>query len=325
MNQKQTIPLIIILIMIISIVSATSLTGKAVTITGKAISGFSSFVDFVKSKISGRSTSGNFNLNISVPNSPPQIVYVGTISDQSITEGGEKGVEVNFIVYDQDGYETITEANASYINSTGFQRYNPTCQKTNNVGAKQQNFTCIVGIWYYDNSGIWTITINAKDHLNTSATNTTTNFTILQTLGMVTSPETLTWATLTSGDKNKTAIQNIQINNTANTQVFSGNISINASNIVGDTYSSYALYAGNFSVGIINQTNTSSCTDASSTKLERFIYKPITGANLSVGNISVGDGRAQTKIYVCLREIGQEIIEQNYTTTGEGPWIIKIQ
>lgn len=301
------------------------ITGKVVTITGGAISGFSSFVDFVKSKISGRSTTNSFNLNISVPNSQPQVEWVATISDQSITEGGRKSVDISFIVYDQDGYTTITSANASIRNATGGERRNQTCQKTNSIGTKEQNFTCEIGIWYFDNPGIWNITIIALDHLNASGTNQTTSLTLLETTGMVTSPATISWATLAPGNTNKTPQQNLQINNTANKEIKAGNVSINATNLVGDTYSSYALYVSNFSVGIINATNTSACGETTSTKLERYVYKSIEGANLSVGNYSVGDGRGQANIYLCLRYVGQEIVAQNYTTTGEGQWIVKIQ
>ncbi|MEK6919253.1 MAG: hypothetical protein AABW73_04425 [Nanoarchaeota archaeon] len=327
-----TLATILIMILVtqkINLVSAQNsnsvITGKAVTITGKAISGFSSFVDFVKSKISGRASSQSFNINISVPNTQPRVNFVATISDQSVTEAGQKTVAISFIVYDQDGYETINGANATITNSTGSIRYNQTCQKTNTIGTKEQNFTCGIGIWYFDNAGVWTITITATDQGNLEGTNSTTNFTILQTLGITTSPETITWATLTAGDKNKTAIQHIQINNTANTAVSAGNVSINATNLVGDTYSSYSIYAGNFSVAIHNTTNTSSCAQATSTRLVHYNYTTISGANLSVGNVSINDGRGQTKMYVCIRELGIEILEQNYTTSGEGPWIIKVQ
>ena len=160
----------------------TKITGRAsASITGKAISGFSSFIDFVKSKISGKSTTQNMNINITVLalNTPPRIVYVMTVPDQTINEGGEKIISLNFIVHDDDGYQTITSANATINNGTGMTRQNNTCQKTNSIGLTEQNYTCTVGIWYYDNAGIWNITIGAGDQTEKTAINGTTTLQIL--------------------------------------------------------------------------------------------------------------------------------------------------
>ena len=94
MRQELYLSMVISVILIISIVTASSsITGKTVSITGKAISGFSSFIDFVKSKISGKASNvQNLNLNITVlsAETPPQIIYVTTITDQSVAEGTEK-------------------------------------------------------------------------------------------------------------------------------------------------------------------------------------------------------------------------------------------
>ena len=62
-KKELYLSLIMMTILLISIVSASTITGKAIS---GAINGFSSFIDFVKSKISGRSTTQNINRHTNI-------------------------------------------------------------------------------------------------------------------------------------------------------------------------------------------------------------------------------------------------------------------
>ncbi len=317
-GERGAVLIIVLLLVSITIASATN-----AGITGKVVSGWSSFVDFVKSKLSGKAASQTLNLNISVPNTAPQVTFVSTIGSQSVLEASVRNVEFNFLVFDQDDYGDVASANATFTNITGSARFNSSCLKTNASGAKYQNFSCTIGMWYFDNSGAWNVTVIAKDNANNTAANGTNNFTLLQTTALVTSPETITWAAISQNSTNKTSSNYLQLNNTANTAVADGNISVNATDLVGETYSAYALYAGNFSIGITQ--GNSSCNATTSTSMVKSIYSNISSALLPYGNLSKADGEGQENLYLCLRRAGSELFAQNYSTAGQGAWTIKIQ
>ena len=318
-KERGIVIFLSVLLLLVLVSASVSSSG----ITGKAINGFSSFIDFVKSRLSGGATTQGVQLNISIPNSAPIVTFVSTIASQSIVEATEKAVTFSFIVYDQDGNGTIVGANATFRNYTSNLRYNSTCQKTNVLSPKEQNFSCTVGVWYFDNPGMWNVSVVAVDTQGSTGVNSTTNFTILETLGFVTSPETLTWESLVIGYANRTALESLQLNNTANVAVGVGNVSINSTNLVGETFSSYALYAANFSLGLVGEGN-SSCNATTSNSMIRSSYVNITGAFLPYGNLSVG-GQAKENIYACIRLVGPELYQQNYSTAGEGAWTIRIQ
>ncbi|MBS3074018.1 hypothetical protein J4447_01030 [Candidatus Pacearchaeota archaeon] len=305
-------------------VQSAGVTGNAAAgITGKVVSGFSSFIDFMKSKLSGKATSQSVNLNITVPNTAPQVTFVSTIASQSVLEASVRNTEFNFLVFDQDDYEDIASANATFANITGNMRFNSSCLKTNTFGAKYQNFSCTIGLWYFDNSGVWNVTVIAKDNSSNTAVNGTTNFALLQTAAVVTSPATITWAAIAPNNTNKTASNFLQLNNTANTAIGDGNISINATDLVGETYSAYALYAGNFSIGITS--GNASCNATTSTSMRKSSYTNISSALLPYGNLSRANGEGQEEMYLCMRYAGSELFAQNYSTAGQGAWTIRVQ
>ncbi len=308
---------IILMLLLITLVSASSST-----LTGKVVSGFSSFIDFVKSKLSGKATTQSVNINITVPNTDPKVTYVASVTNQIITEGGEKGVGLSFIVYDHDGYENIEGANATITNITGGIRQNLTCKKMDSLSAKEQNFSCTVDIWYFDNPGQWNITIKAKDLGGGQGINDTTSFVLLETTAMSTTPTTITWPILQVNSVNKTATDNLQIDNLGNRGIGLGNISVNTTNLVGETYSTYSIYAGNISIGTIQ--GNASCNQTTSNLMTRYSYVNITEAILPYGNRTAGGGQGIENLYFCIRKVGIELFMQNYSTAGEGAWTIKI-
>ena len=106
------------------------------------------------------------------------------------------------------------------------------------------------------------------------------------------------------------------MNNTGNIDKW---LEVNSTNLVGEQYPSFKLYAGNFSV---NTTN--ACEGIG---MSWYSYVNITIAILPAGNFSLNYGNetsGQEQLYYCLEEAGTELEAQAYSTATEGAWTIKI-
>ncbi len=279
--------------------------------------------DTVKFNVSG---AGRYTLN-----SPPRVSEVYSILTPTPNEAGIRNVQFYFLVNDTNGYGDVLGANATFTNGTA-NRTNSSCIKLNNVGIDTQNFSCTIGMWYFDNPGQWNITIWANDTSNTQGINSTTSFTYGTLTAFVIQPNStaggtaFNFATINPGETNKTPTNNpMTLNNTGNVQINSGEIRVNATNLEGETNAAYKLYANNFTIGI----NTGGsppveCGGTGSTRLTDSTYTAITGAILPTGNLSVGGGIGQEQLYICLNRAGNEITQQAYSTAQRGAWTIVI-
>ncbi|MEK6919258.1 MAG: hypothetical protein AABW73_04450 [Nanoarchaeota archaeon] len=330
--KKGGVTKIIPMILVSSIILLSLLT---------IVSSQTSFWESIKAGITGRATSGTFNLNISVGNSPPNITYVSTISAQDITEAGQTRVTFYFTANDSDGYQNIdttsAKANFTFINATGLiaTGKNDSCVSLGNIDSKTINFTCTISLWYFNPSGTnaWNITAYVQDSSSASGQNTTTKFTLNPTPAFVIYPAAFTFGSLSGGSTNTTSNNDpLTMNNTGNYAFgqLTQNISVNATNLVGETNSAYALYGGNFTVGVSTGGSPPvECGDSSASGFlvtQRFVNQTL--ASLPYGNLSIGSGTAQEQLYVCLARAGNEISSQAYSTNGpnsNGAWQIKTQ
>ncbi|MEK6919250.1 MAG: LamG-like jellyroll fold domain-containing protein [Nanoarchaeota archaeon] len=277
--------------------------------------------------------SGEGLYNLSDTNVGPSISFVSNISPQTITEAGVTKATFNFTVNDVNGYADVIIVKANFTNGT-ILRSNETCEASGIINSTARNYNCTIGIWYFDSAGTWNVTVYARDSVSNIAQNTTTSFSLAQTAAFIIYPNgttggtSFTFSGINPGETNKTPTNNpLTLNNTGNQPINSG-ISINATNLVGETNNLYSLYAGNFTVGI----NTGGsplleCGGTGSSRMTRSVYTEIIGATLPVGNLSAGGGAAQEQLYICLTKAGNEISEQAYSTTGPsstGAWTIKI-
>jgi len=301
------------------------------------VSSSSSIWDSIRAGITGKATSNTFNLNISVGNSPPNItaVYIGT--SFSPLEYSQRMVTFYFTANDSNGYQNIDatsgKANFTFYNSTTtVLRANSSCLSLGNIDSKTLNFSCTVDLWYFDpQSTVWGVTAYVQDNSAAVGQNTTVNFTYQTLQAFVLQPPSLTFASLNPGDTNKTPNNGpLKMNNTGNYHYASNsaNISVNATNLVGESNGAYALYANNFTVG--NTTGGSpliECGGAGSTFMSRAVYQNVSSAVLGYGNTSVGTGPGQTNLYNCLTLAGNELTSQAYSTNGpnsQGNWTVKV-
>ncbi len=275
-------------------------------------------------------STGQFGLNNSyvvkiVNNAAPTIPFVLAVSAQDPLEAGYRSVLLNFSVNDTDGSGNINLSSArARFNRTGeSNRENFTCANIGS-GGNGQMFTCNVSMYYFDELGVWTINVSARDNSEASAENSTTNFTFNLLTAMVLSPSALTWPSqINLTNTNITATNNpITINNTGNAL----NLSINATayNLRGETTTTQFIFANNFTIGNVTDgcgagINASTMVNATSRQLN--------GTNFSKGNNSLNYGNqtsGQEQIFFCLRGVPQDITAQSYSSSFYGSWEIRV-
>jgi hypothetical protein len=112
------------------------------------------------------------------------------------------------------------------------------------------------------------------------------------------------------------------LNNTGNVPINTGNIQINSTNLRGESDSSLALWAKNFSVSWDN--GGTPPAECSGTAMNNKTLVGVATANVTEGNFTINDGTAQEQLYFCLKIAGSELTTQSYSTANESTWGVKI-
>ncbi|MFH1327210.1 MAG: hypothetical protein ABIH59_03735 [archaeon] len=307
---KQGVVLLCLFILMIVVIASTASAG---------------FLDFFR-KITGYATSDTVDINISITgNKAPNITIVRNDTMTDISGGPTEAtnpttVEINFTVYDADGFGNINDSSATitFSKSGETPRTNSSCTNLGDYETYYTNYTCTVVMWWWDGAGIWTINATIADNDANTNFNDSKTFDIGTTDAVLIAPTTLNWASLTAGSTNQEAINNITLNNTGNVDKW---VEINATNLRGETDPTLAIWAGNFSVR-----NISGCEG---TAMVNDVFTNVTSATLPAGNISLNYKNltsGQEQIFVCIEEVGAELIAQAYSTanTTENDWTIRI-
>ncbi|MCK4552814.1 hypothetical protein KAT80_01275 [Candidatus Pacearchaeota archaeon] len=272
---------------------------------------------------------GIFSVTTTSADNPPEIYSVTSISSVTLTDGpGATYIIVNFSVSDANGAENLVNSSATinFTKSGEDLRINSSCAVKDFAG-NYANYTCNVTMWWWDASGNdWKVYANITDQESNLAINNTNTFTVNSLTGFVVSPSELTFVSLLAGATNQTPSDYFTLNNTGNKDITGDNIEVNATDLFGETTKGQALWAGNFSFNDLTggdiECNVSGATEA--TAMVNMTYTGIYGAALSAGNFTKNDGTAQENLYLCLREIGLELSQQQYSTSQLGSWTIRI-
>lgn len=286
------------------------------------------WLDWMK-EITGKALS-TFNLTVTV--GVPQITTVYALPSLVLSEGLPKSFIFNFSVYSPGGAGNlnITSAQLNLTRSGEDTRQNLSC-KLLDSGGDYANFTCNVTFWWWDGNGTWNIGARVQDNQSNVAYNTTQTQAISATTpagpGMF-APTVLTWPGIAPGATNKTSNNHpLLINNTGNVPLV--NISINSTNLRGETDNTKALWAKNYSVSYFTGGATCSgaacleCGGTGAVTMSNYTFVRVTTANLTKGNYSINDGNTgQEQLYFCLRIAGaaSEISSQSYSTLNESAW-----
>ncbi len=270
-----------------------------------------------------------------VANVAPNITHVYNLTSSLNLNSGPFATSfiLNFTVYDPNGdwNDSTAKINVSLANE--ITRENSSCSRYQSSGS-YANYTCNITMWWYDGAGNWNITASISDNASLYGKNDSITMYVAATTGFEISPGNLTWTSLGAGATNQTANNDpLVLNNTGNQPVGditgNSNISINATNLLGEIDNSYRLFASNFSVstitgGVCSGAACLECGGGSAANLSKGVYANVTSALLPKGNYTQEDGTGQEQLYFCLRIAGKEIMQQPYSTKGEGLWTIRI-
>jgi len=260
-------------------------------------------------------------------NIPPEIYSVTSISPVTLTDGPSPTfIIVNFSVYDANGASNLNSTSAS-INFTKADeelRYNSSCAVKDSSG-NYANYTCNVTMWWWDASGNdWKVYANISDLDSNTVINDTTTFTVNTLTGFVMSPSSLNFDSLPAGSTNKTPTDYFILNNTGNANIGTNGVKINAIDLVGETNKNQFLWASNFSASIYTGGNIECNITASATQMVNKSDIAITDTILPSGNYTKNDGTGQENVYLCLRKVGVELTQQQYSTNQFGSWTVRI-
>jgi len=264
-----------------------------------------------------------FQYDTTSANNPPTIDWVESIDPQTPIDDTIKSITFNFTATDQEGASDInvSTAQARFQLAGEPTRSNLSCvnwsQSGNNV-----NFTCTIDMWYFDKADTeWIINVTIKDNSGDSGENSSTEFQYNTLTAMKISPTSLEWDEINLTDTDTGSNNDpILINNTGNEELL--NINVTAFDLQGEEYTSYYIYAANFTVE-----NASQGCSGSATAMANATSINITSAILYRGNHSLNYKNAtsgQEELFFCLKEIPSENPAQSYSSSAFGAWEIRI-
>ncbi|MBI2451559.1 hypothetical protein HYV50_00605 [Candidatus Pacearchaeota archaeon] len=268
------------------------------------------------------------NLSASAGNSAPEIIFVGLVNDSFTPLGSATPLESNarnvsfvFTAYDGNGAGNLngSTAQARFQRTGQITRENLTCSEISGQNTTStKNYSCTIGMWYFDQSGNWIVNATIKDNSNAMAENSSAQF-FYATLGTFAfSPKSFGFGILLPGEINKLALEAMLINNTGNAN--SSSLNITAINLLGEQDSNYMIPAENFTVHI------SAFCDVG-TRMQNGTNVSVIGSLLPPGNNSLNyrnETSGQEELYFCIEEVPNSIISQDYSTRIGGSWEIFI-
>ena len=254
----------------------------------------------------------NNSVNIRILGATPLRIKDVEIGDnQNIAPGKMKDIIFSVIVESSD-LASVNLLNASF-DFGGINRTNSSCSMGYNlIDAVTANFSCTIGIWYFDSPGLWNVTAFVKDDLGQFGFyNETFN---LASDVFCDNNETLGWTGLSPGDTNILSDDIFSIRNTGNVAFPPGGVQMNSSDLYGeDPYSSYIIPASNFFVNSVFPT----CGGIQMVNKENV---DITSVFLDVGNNSAGIG--VQNLTFCIDNVPIGLPGTEYKAVGVNSWQI---
>ena len=255
------------------------------------------------------------NFSVLIEQQPPEIVWVQNISDVIPLAGGVRDVSFVFTVYDGNGFDDLTDGSAranftkeGYTDVQELNREDLSCSRIAVWNDNYANYSCTIGMWYYDEPGWWNVTVTIADKSGQWGMNDSESF-FYNSLDAINITSVLDWETVHLGQTNLFPAENMSVENIGNIEI--NGLEINASNLVGEDLTIFGV--GNFSVS-------SDIDGCAGMFLEAGVELPIDDASLDVWN-NTFDG--EMELYFCLREV-PDLPLQEYSTPAEIPWQITI-
>jgi hypothetical protein len=252
----------------------------------------------------------------------PTIGFVEAIPATNPSDGGTRFINFTFNATDTDGASNINTSSArAQFNYTGEPtRSNTSCVALYSSG-NDVNFSCSIGMLYYDINDDWSINVSVKDNSDNYAENVSEVFTYNLLTAMSMSPTAMNWGTINLPDTDTGSNNDpIVINNTGNDNGL--DINVTAYNLQGNETTTQYIFANNFTVENITQ----GCS-ALATTLSNVSAVNITSLYLYRGDNSLNFWNAtsgQEQAFFCLKGVPQDISSQEYSSLAYGAWEIRI-
>ncbi|MCH7850487.1 MAG: hypothetical protein IH845_02480 [Nanoarchaeota archaeon] len=266
--------------------------------------------------ITGYASFGDTIVNLTIGNTAPTITFVTTVSDVDPIEDSTRTFIINFTADDDDGASDLDVAQMNVTSSGEAERINSSCATQGSPFGNSQNYTCTINLYYFDANAVWTVNATINDSAGTVVSNSTISFTFNILLAMKMSPTQLDWPslTITSTDIGSNT-DPITINNTGNDAIT--NITVNATDLAGETTATEYIYAENFTV------NTADASD--NTTMINNTEVQVDLANLTRGNYSLNDGvTGQEELYFYLEALNSDLSSQSYSSAAGAQWTVTV-
>ncbi len=258
---------------------------------------------------------------------PPVIIRVEGIADLSPPDGmpdvnplagNVRNITINFTVYEDAGFGYLNDDTAK-VNVTKIVagatvlRENLTCYHVTDFETYYANYSCLIEMMYFDEPGYWNITAEIANDDYSFGQNTSERFHYNALSEFNITPDYVNWVItpLSAGAEDVIADNNLLVKNLGN--VFIINITVNASNLSGETYAEEKIPPRNFSV---SNTSIDFCSG------RRLIEDDNVSVELSINySLSTRDTPASEVIGFCMKQVPLGIRPQDYKSDRD--WVIE--
>ncbi|MDD5191807.1 MAG: sialate O-acetylesterase [Candidatus Nanoarchaeia archaeon] len=258
------------------------------------------------------------NVFVNVSITALRIIWVQNLSNVTGNPGDLRNVSINFSVYDAGGFDDLNDSSArANFTRNNFVRNSASCSRIAGESyGSYANYTCYVEMWYYDQGGMWDVSVSIADKSGTWAVNTSSFlYEFLYSFNMT--PDYVNWSDIQIGDVDEPADNNMTISNLGNANII--NISINASRLNGTgSYPADFIPAANFSFSNLSYNSCNLGAGAISLIEDqnvsfRLFINYSDSFNYAYANNSIG---------FCLKGLPAGIHAQEYKTGDEKKWEI---
>ncbi|MBI5804067.1 Ig-like domain repeat protein, partial [Candidatus Pacearchaeota archaeon] len=298
-------------------------TSPAVNLTTFSVEGFYNIsAYYVGSANYTANWSYSYWVNVtSASNTPPKITFIEAIPDTDPTEDNFFGIEFYFTMNDSDGVDDLNDAGvvANFTRAGEPLRQNSSCSPIPGANTTtSQNYSCTIDMWYFDDAGLWNITLLGKDIGGEVAQNVNTTFQYNLLKAIQISHTALSFDASIGAENQTSTNDPTLINNTGNYNAV--NISFVGINLHGEENSSFFIDVANISVGLTTGAANPECNGA---LLFNGTVVNITGTSLNRGNHSINNGTlGQEQFYYCILIVPRGIPSQTYSTSSTQGWRI---
>jgi parallel beta-helix repeat protein len=229
-----------------------------------------------------------------------KIVFVQNIPSISPLGGSMQNVSFNFTIYHSQGYDKIVPGLVrAKFSKDNVVRENISCYSLLQDFGSYSNYSCKVGLWYFDSAGYWNVSVSANDSYGNMASNTTTSFYYNYLCDHSLSSSHINWTNINLGMNNQLSDDNISVSNLGNQNITL--IKINATRLNGTVYKDQYILSNNFSYSVTNPCFGSLLSDNQNSNL---------GININYTDSSILFGSSNKNLSFCLKQLYDVELQQ---------------